>query len=159
MQGKENHLPNQGWGKLHSQVGDVLGEDFWQEIAGLIPNTGPRIDIYYTQTTVVVLTELPGLQSADQIRIYVEGQTLIIEGDIPRSYPVSENRIAQSERFFGSFRRPLPLPKPVSLNGIKATYTAGLLVAELPIEEGDSQAFIPLISVPAAACPPQARLS
>jgi hypothetical protein len=52
---------------FHNQTSEVLGEEFWQDMAGLIPNTRPRIDIYYTSTEVVVLVEIPDLHSQDQI--------------------------------------------------------------------------------------------
>ncbi|MDB4868065.1 MAG: Hsp20/alpha crystallin family protein [Cohnella sp.] len=127
-----------------SQTIDVLGEDFWQEMGELIPNTGPRFDIYYTSTSVVVLAELPDLQTPDQIGIRLEGQTLVVEGEIPRLYPVTENRISRNERFFGPFRRSLLLPKPVSADGIKAKYRQGLLIIELRIEPLSEQKNIPV---------------
>ncbi|GGF98132.1 Hsp20/alpha crystallin family protein [Paenibacillus abyssi] len=146
MEGKEIPHPNpmKEWNTFHNQAGEVLGEEFWQDIAGLIPNTSPRIDIYYTSATVVVLVELPGLQSPDQIAILLEGQTLVMEGEIPRLYPVTDNRITQKERFFGSFRRSLPMPKPVSMIGIHAKYTQGLLTIELQIEREVQQTPIPI---------------
>ncbi|MFM9282183.1 Hsp20/alpha crystallin family protein [Paenibacillus sp. p-8] len=129
---------------FHNQASEVLGEEFWQDMAGLIPNTGPRIDIYYTSTEVVVLAEIPDLHSQDQIGILLEGQTLVLEGEIPRLYPVTDNRITQEERFFGRFRRSLTMPKPVSMKGIQAKYHRGLLTVELPIDLSLQQASIPI---------------
>ncbi len=113
----------------------MLGEQFWDDIAELIPNKGPNIDIYYTRAKVYVIAEIPGLESPDQLQISLAGQTLEIEGDIPRLYPVTEHRITKNERFFGHFRRTLPMPKPVSSSGIAAKYSRGLLTVELQIEE------------------------
>ncbi|CAG7637466.1 Hsp20/alpha crystallin family protein [Paenibacillus allorhizosphaerae] len=144
MEDKERQNPMIDWNSFHKQAGEVLGEQFWQDIAGLIPNTGPRIDIYYTAGSVVVLAEIPGLTSPNDIDIHLEGQTLVVEGDIPRLYPVTDNRITQQERFFGSFRRSLPMPKPVSANGIYARYSQGLLIVELQIEEDSRQPPIPI---------------
>ena len=129
---------------FHKQASDVLGEDFWEDIAGLIPNTGPRVDIYFTPTTVVVLVEMPELRSPDQIGIFLEGQSLVLEGEIPCMYPVTENRIIQKERFFGSFRRCLPMPKPVSKDNMIAKYSRGLLIIELQIETTLQQTHIPI---------------
>ena len=129
---------------LYSKASDVLGEEFWQEIGELIPNTGPRIDIYYTSNHIMVLAEVPGLQSPEQIGIYLEGQTLIMEGEIPCVYPVTDNRIVRRERFFGKFRRPLLLPKPVSVSQVKAKYDRGLLIIELQIEPTVQQTNIPI---------------
>lgn len=132
------------WGLFQNQANQVLGEEFWSEIASLLPNTGPRVDIYYTSSAVVVLAEIPGLRSQEQIRIFLEGQQLIIEGDIPRIYPVPENRVTLKERFFGNFRRALALPKIVSPSGMKANYSEGLLMIELPIEADEQQNYIPI---------------
>ncbi|WP_282939529.1 Hsp20/alpha crystallin family protein [Paenibacillus sp. RC67] len=127
---------------FHKQASEVLGEEFWQDIADMIPNRGPRIDIYHTQTTVAVLAEIPGLSSPDQIGIFLQGQTLVLEGEIPCMYPVTENRITQTERFFGNFRRLLPMPRPVSMEKISAKYNRGLLIIELQIETSVQQTNI-----------------
>lgn len=129
---------------FHKQASEVLGEEFWQEIADLIPNSGPRVDIYYTPTTVAVLVEISELRSPDQINIFLEGQTLVLEGEIPCMYPVTENRITQNERFFGSFRRSLMMPKPVSKDKMNAKYSQGLLIIELQIETSVQQTHIPI---------------
>lgn len=129
---------------FYNQVNQVMGEDFWQEISDLIPNSGPRIDIYYTSHHVMALAEVPGLESPEQIGISVEGQTLVIEGEIPCIYPVTDNRITRKERFFGKFRRSLLLPKPVSPNHVKAKYSRGLLIIEMQILPAGQQTNIPI---------------
>jgi len=139
---------------FYTQASEVLGEEFWQEIGELLPNPGPRIDIYHTQTAVVVLAEMPGLQQTDQVRIQLRGQTLELEGEIPCPYPVTRNRIAMSERFFGPFRRSLPLPKPVSTEAVTANYADGLLTVTLPIDPEDRQAAIPIEFGPAEKASP-----
>lgn len=144
LEDKERQNPMIDWKSFHKQAGEVLGEQFWQDISELIPNTGPRIDIYYTANTVMVLAEIPDLKSPDEISISLDGQTLIVAGEIPRLYPVTDNRITQNERFFGSFRRSLPMPKQVSANGIRARYAQGLLIVELQIDDESPQTHIPI---------------
>ncbi|WP_051318181.1 Hsp20/alpha crystallin family protein [Cohnella thermotolerans] len=129
---------------FYSQATEVLGEEFWQELGELLPNAGPRVDMYETPSAVVVLAELPGLQSPEQVRVRLYGQTLELEGDLPCPYPVTGNRIALSERFFGHFRRSLSLPKPVSPDAIAARYAKGLLIVNLPIDGSDKQTSIPV---------------
>lgn len=136
--------PIKDWDALQRQAGEVLGEEFWQDFAGLIPVRGPRIDMYYTSVSVVVLAEMPGLQSADNIAVYLDGQSLVMEGEIPRLYPVTDKHIPQQERFFGSFRRTLAMPKPVSAKEIQAKYTQGLLIVELPIDRSIQHTAIPI---------------
>lgn len=129
---------------FYAQASEVLGDDFWQEIGELLPSSGPRIDIYYTQQTVFVLAELPGLQRTDEVKVRLKGRTLELEGEIPCPYPVTSNRIALSERFFGTFHRLLPLPKPVLPESITARYADGLLTVTLPIDEKEEQTAIPI---------------
>lgn len=129
---------------FYKQASEVLGPDFWQDIGDMLPVTGPRIDVYYTSSAVIVLAELPDLQQADQITMRVDGQTLVIEGEIPCPYPVTDNRIIRKERFFGRFARSLPLPKPVEPKGINARYRQGLLTVELPVAPSTPVEHIPL---------------
>jgi HSP20 family protein len=128
----------------YHEASEVLGEDFWQEIGQLIPISGPRIDMYHSPSTMVVLVELPGLETKDQIEIQLEGQTLLLKGEIPCSYPVTDNRVILKERFFGQFQRTLALPKSVTVSGVVAKYSKGLLIIELPIEESAQQTNIPI---------------
>lgn len=129
---------------FYKQAAEVLGPDFWQEIGDMLPVTGPRIDVYYTSSAVYVLAELPALQRSDQISMRVDGQTFIIEGELPRPYPVTDNRIVRKERFFGRFARTLPLPRQVESKGINAHYRQGLLTVELPIKPNAPTEHIPL---------------
>ena len=129
---------------FYNQASDVLGQEFWEEIGGLLPVTGPRVDMYYNAASVFVLAELPGLQAADQIAIRLEGQILVLEGEIPCLYPVTDNRITRRERFFGRFQRSLPLPKPVTGERITAKYRHGLLTVELPVAQPDPPKNIPI---------------
>jgi HSP20 family protein len=144
MEDRKKYDVKKEMNSFYNESLEVLGEQFWQDIAELIPNTGPRIDIYYTPTKVFVLAELPGLDSQNQIGIVLSGQTLIIEGEIPRLYPVTENRITQNERFFGKFRRSLQMPKPVTIDGNQAKYSKGLLIIELQVDEKLQQTTVPI---------------
>lgn len=144
MEDKKRQQSMKELNTFQKQASEVLGEEFWQDIAVLLPNAGPRIDIYHTPTTVVVLAELPELRSPEQIGIFLDGQTLVLEGEIPCMYPVTENRITQNERFFGTFRRSLPMPQPVSKDNVNAKYSRGLLIIELQIETSVQQTQIPI---------------
>ncbi|GIP38170.1 hypothetical protein J31TS4_14500 [Paenibacillus sp. J31TS4] len=144
MEDKEHRPSQKESSSFHRQASEVLGEEFWQDMAVLLPKPGPRVDLYHTHTAVTVLAELPGLASAEQIGLSLDGQTLVLEGEIPCDYPVTQNRIALQERFFGSFRRSIPLPKPVTLKNSKARYSRGLLIVELQIEPAAPQTQIPV---------------
>lgn len=130
--------------EFYKQASDVLGTDFWQEIGSLLPITGPRMDVYYTSSAVFVLAELPELQHSEQITMRVEGQSFVIEGEVPCPYPVTDNRIMLKERFFGRFVRTLPLPRPVVPERINARYRQGLLTVELPVAPSTPHTHISL---------------
>lgn len=131
---EDNAKRTDAMNSIYADARELLGEDFFQEIAGLLPLNGPRIDVYETPGKVFVLAELPGLASPDQIGMTLDGTTLVMEGEIPCPYPVTENRIRQRERFFGAFRRTLSIPGSIKADCIVARYHGGLLTIELEID-------------------------
>jgi len=118
--------PISEWNSIQAKVDQVLGEEFWQDIAEMIPVMGPRIDVYETDREVVVVVELPGLKSTEDVKITINGSFLSINGKIESDYPVAENGLLQSERFFGSFNRNITLPNLI-YQEIKAKFHNGLL--------------------------------
>lgn len=135
---KKKNSPKMDWNMLQSQAQDVLGDDFWEDIQELLPNPGPRVDVYETQQEVVVVLEAPGVFNRDQIKTSLKGCTLQIEGQIDKSYPVGEQQILRSERFSGPFKREIELPDKYVYQKIAAKYTHGLLIVQVvkgpPIE-------------------------
>lgn len=121
---------------MHEKLHKVLGEDFLFEINKFIPKKGPSIDVFENDSTVYVVVEQPGLSPKDgNVNIRIEGFKLLIEGEIPFSYPVK--KLIQSERFFGAFKREIDLPYSVQIKGIRAAYKKGLLVITVPKKEED----------------------
>ncbi len=127
MKGK---IPNADWNSIQTKVDQVLGDEFWQDIAEMIPVLGPRIDVYETKREVVVIVELPGLHSTEDLRITMNGSVMTISGDIESQYPIQENSLLQAERFFGKFSRKINLPNLI-YEKIKAKYHNGLLTISL----------------------------
>lgn len=121
------------WSKLKNQTGFSLDDSFWEDISGLIPSLGPRIDVYQTRDEVVVVIELPGADSPDKIELRLRKKnTLLIKGYIDCDYPAGESDMHLGERYFGEFERRLKLPHEVSADGIKAVFEHGLLTLRLP---------------------------
>jgi HSP20 family protein len=141
---EKKQRPATDWKSLQVQAGDVLGDEFWQEIAGILPPAGPRMDVYRTAAMVVVIVELPGLFSPEQIRLTLNGRQLNVEGELIRPYPVSEEQMLQSERFFGSFRRSVTIPGPFLPQELKAQYALGLLTVQLPLAPEEDKQTIPV---------------
>lgn len=124
-----SEIPRQFWKKLRSQADRTLGDQFWQDISGLIPTQQPRTDVYQTADRLFVVVELPGCK-ADSVKLSFYKHTLHIRGDIPCLYPIEEDELIVSERFFGPFHRKIELPPGLSGAGMKARFHDGLLTVE-----------------------------
>ncbi|UFJ41546.1 Hsp20/alpha crystallin family protein [Brevibacillus humidisoli] len=147
----KKEFPKFNWKTLQDQAGDLLGKDFWQDVIGMVPNLGPRLDGYETDQGFVVVVELPGLDSPEAVKLRIKGDVLVISGEINRTYSVREDRFFQTERFTGPFTREVPLPSPVQPQSINAQYYNGLLEVyiarenqtetEIPIDYVDDKRF------------------
>lgn len=140
-------IPESIWNKLKNQTGFTLEDSFWEDISGLIPAMGPRIDVYQTKGEVVVAIELPGMKSPDKIELKLRKKnTLFVKGYVDCDYPVGESDMQLGERYFGEFERKLKLPHEVSTDGVKAVFDCGLLRVSLPKlpEAEDEQVVIEL---------------
>ncbi|MFC3882181.1 Hsp20/alpha crystallin family protein [Bacillus songklensis] len=121
------------WSSVHKKVEDILGDQFWKDIQKMMPARYPNCDLYETETTGVVVVELPGLQTAKDITIKLQGDHLIIEGTAPYVYPVEAKELKLKERFRGPFSRSIRLPFQYSEDqSISARYKNGLLEIEIP---------------------------
>ncbi|MGG1514164.1 Hsp20/alpha crystallin family protein [Paenibacillus oryzisoli] len=136
--------PKPDWKGLTAQAGDVLGPEFWQDIASIIPLTGPRIDMYETLQEVVVVAELPGLSSPEQIQLSFHNSALLIRGSLVRPYPVQDDQMKLSERFFGAFERTVRLPARALTAHMRAQYHNGLLIARIPMAPPDDEKVVPI---------------
>lgn len=122
--------PHRFWKKLRSQADRTLGDQFWNDISGLIPTSQPRTDVYQTDDRLFVVIELPGCKADEAIKLSVHKNTLHIKGDLPCKYPVEEDDLLVSERFFGQFHRKIALPPGISGEGMKAQLRDGLLTIQ-----------------------------
>lgn len=130
------------WGDMPKGARDFLGEDFWGEINRMIPRPGPFIDMYKTEKDVVVVLEVPGISAPDKISIRIKGLKLLIEGEIPWTYPVDQAEMLQKERFTGSFRRELTLPGDINpVGSFEARFRLGLIELHIPrlLEEEEKE--------------------
>ncbi|RKN86396.1 Hsp20/alpha crystallin family protein [Paenibacillus ginsengarvi] len=125
-----SETPQHFWKKLRSQADRTLGEQFWNDISGLIPNAQPRADVFQTEDRFIVVIELPGCKVDESVKLSVQKNTLHIKGDIPYRYPVEDDQLLVSERFFGQFHRKVALPQGTSAEGMRARYRDGLLTIE-----------------------------
>ncbi len=92
---------------------------------GLMP---PRIDIYQTRQEVVAVVEVPGLESANDVKVDVQPDQLTVSGNLAGRFGnFSQDRFHLNERFRGSFERSVSLPHRVRAQQTRAQYKNGLL--------------------------------
>jgi HSP20 family protein len=83
----------------------------------------PSVDIYATDTEVIVVAELAGY-TKENLHISVSGNKLLLKG--ASSHMIAGQPVMQ-ERHQGPFERLIELPEPAFSNQVKATFRNGLL--------------------------------
>lgn len=136
-----SETPHRFWKQLRSQADRTLGDQFWNDISGLLPNSQPRTDVFQTADRLFVVIELPGCKADEAVKLSVYKNTLHVKGDVPYRYPVEEDALLVSERFFGQFHRKIPLPPGTAAEGMKARYKDGLLTVEF-LRRNDSDDIV-----------------
>ena len=89
----------------------------------------PSIDIYETETHIVIIADLAGIDK-DSLLVTVEGQYLCLSGKRvpPKEQP---KRFYQLEIEYGPFERVLKLPKSLNLDVVEAQYEQGFLIIKI----------------------------
>jgi len=93
---------------------------------------GPRVDIYQTEGEVVVVAEIPGLESKEDLDVRVTEDAVTIRGEIKRSSEMRDEDYHHSERFYGAFARTFTLPAAVKAEEARASYRNGILEIRIP---------------------------
>jgi HSP20 family protein len=92
----------------------------------------PSVDILDDGETIRVLFELPGVDAAD-VKVTVRGRVVTVRGDKRgRTRTRQGMRFFCMERYFGSFVKSVPLPRPVNTRQAKSRFSRGLLEVVLP---------------------------
>ena len=99
----------------------------------------PNIDIYETESDVLVTCDLPGLEKKDDVNIHIDNNLLTISGSINRVNEMKEHHLHRQERFSGRFQRSFSLPSRVSAENVKATYKNGVLEIRMPKLQSDTR--------------------
>jgi len=139
-----------GWSSLlQGQVNRLLEDNFTRDRSGHadLATWAPAVDIYETESELVVKADLPDLQEKD-IDVRVENNTLTIRGERKFEKEVNEDNYLRVERAYGSFMRSFSLPNTVKAEGIRAEYRNGALTVRMAKRE-ESKAKQVKISVSA----------
>ena len=123
---------------------DPLGGRFWQ----------PPIDIYESETDLLIKVELPGVRTEDiSVSLSADDRALTVSGLRKESEGERRGRMRchQLEIYFGPFERivPLPVAVPIDREQIKAVHREGFLVVTIPKVEkpiSNSSRTIPISS-------------
>ena len=94
----------------------------------------PPVDIYETETGIVLAAELPGV-GKENISIEVKDNILTLKGERTANPNITEKNLYRQERCYGTFQRSFTLQQYIQPNLIKATFKDGVLEIEIPKPE------------------------
>ena len=92
------------------------------------------IDMYETNSEVVVKAALPGLK-ADEVQINVNSDVLTIKGEMKHEEEKKDKSWHIREHRWGAFERSIRLPTSVMFDKAKAEFDNGILTITLPKSE------------------------
>ncbi|WP_338472382.1 Hsp20/alpha crystallin family protein [Niallia sp. XMNu-256] len=120
---------------FHSNLKETLGEDFNELLYEIAPFMEPRIDIYESDLYFNISVDLAGARKED-LSLKCCNNMLLIEGMIQTDHKIASYKKIQKERFYGSFKREVLLPKNCELQHIQAIFENGVLSITIPLLEG-----------------------
>jgi HSP20 family protein len=98
--------------------------DGWQTVS-------PAVDIAETETEIVVIAELPGLDEKD-FELTLSGDVLTLKGEKKSEQEREDGGSHYVERRYGSFQRLVRLPFAASEDNVHANYDKGVLTVHVP---------------------------
>lgn len=119
------------WDQMEQVARDMARMVPWSEDSGDVHPLGIPIDVYETDTEVVVKAEVPGVKKED-LEINLQDNTLTIRGQTKEETEVKEENYYRREVRTGSFFRSVPLPSEVKQDEIKATCDEGVCTIRAP---------------------------
>lgn len=124
--------------RMFERFGRFNGLEAFEE--GLLPSRrfGPALEVSETSDQIRVSAELPGLNKED-VEISIEGDNLILSGNKKQEEERKEGGYYRSERYYGAFRRSVPLPCDVNFDKAEATFKNGVLTVVLPKTEEEKR--------------------
>ena len=98
----------------------------------------PAVEVRESGNNIVVAADLPGIEPSD-VKIEVDNDTLVIQGERKREEKKEGEGFRRSERFYGSFFRAIPLPENAKLDDAKAEFKNGVLEVTVPLSQEQTQ--------------------
>ncbi|MEA2211056.1 MAG: hypothetical protein QOF83_1004 [Solirubrobacteraceae bacterium] len=94
----------------------------------------PAMDLVESEGEFVLRADLPGLTESD-VNIELEDNILSISGERKADEEFGKDGYYRFERSYGAFRRSLTLPEGVDPEGVKASFSHGVLEVRVPKPE------------------------
>jgi len=109
----------------------------------------PNGECFTRDGQLVFRLELPGVDPSE-IEVTVSGNQLVVRGEKREERKGTEGNFYFQETQYGRFERAFTLPEGVKTDGVKATYTNGILEVTLPAEGLAASKKIPVeVAAPA----------
>ena len=93
----------------------------------------PPVDVYEDETGITLTADLPGV-SKERLGVKVNGDNLLIEGDVSVSAP-QEMELLYAEIIASSYRRSFTLSRELDASKIEANLKDGVLKLRIPKAE------------------------
>jgi HSP20 family protein len=94
----------------------------------------PPVETFERDGRFVLRAELPGL-SPDDVRLEVQDDALVLEGERKSEFEAEEKGAWRSERTYGRFSRSIPLPDGAQSDKAEARFENGVLEVSVPVRE------------------------
>ncbi|RLJ71040.1 heat shock protein Hsp20 [Hydrogenivirga caldilitoris] len=91
----------------------------------------PPVDVYETDSEVVIKAELPGVKKED-IDVTIKENTVHLKAERKEEKEEKTENIHRVERYYGVIERVIPLPTEVKTEEAKAEYKDGVLEIRVP---------------------------
>jgi HSP20 family protein len=98
----------------------------------------PTVDVCERNGQMQIHADLPGMSDKD-VKVSVENDTLIIEGERKREENREEQGWHRSERSYGTFYRAIPLPENAQVENANARFNNGVLEVSIPLNQQQQQ--------------------
>jgi HSP20 family protein len=127
--------PRYSWGLLNlKDEMNRMFHNFFDEYDQRENIWAPSVDITEDKDKLMLTAELPGVDKKD-VKISIQNNVLIIEGEKKQKSEKKEDDHYRSERFYGKFCRSFTLPSELDSEKIDADYSNGVLTVTLPKSE------------------------
>lgn len=128
---------------------DRLAEDFgvgrglFSSLERGLPNGAggawsPQVEMFERNGELVLRADLPGL-SKDDVKVELADNAVTITGERRDEREEKREGFYSSERSYGKFYRPLPLPQGVNTDDARASFRDGVLEVTMPVPKAEAK--------------------